>query len=204
MLTAAEALACVEQRQGYVVDEHTGCWICPERTAAGFGPYLAFYVAVYGEPPEGFEVYHLCEGGRRGCVRPSHLDTAPAGSRVRHVPDPALTAQAAGAFAQRIRDERAAARAARPDFALMLGVSPRTLRDWEEGRSQPSAALARHIAAKLGWGGPPRQWVVTFVHEAVVSAPSAGQAVGVAYESVSPEGAPRRTALYNVRPARRS
>jgi hypothetical protein len=66
------------------------------------------------------------------------------------------------------------------------------------GFHRPETGRARRRQARLGRA--PRRWIVTFAHESVVTARSAGLAVAAAYESGTPGGAPRRTVLYNVRP----
>lgn len=200
-VTAEEARSLIASKRGFTVDEETGCWLYARTTAAGHGPYLSFYIAVFGEPPPGFEVYHRCQGARRGCVRPNHLDVAPHGTRVRRRRDPPLSAPVATEFSRRIRGEREARRQSRPEFAKELRIAATTLRDWEEGQSQPSAELHRQIVKKLGWDAQPRKWVVTMVHEITVTARSSGEAAEQAHAQLEVEGQPRKTALFNVRPA---
>jgi transcriptional regulator with XRE-family HTH domain len=203
MLTAAEARAIIQSREGLTEDPRTGCWlIAPElRAASGMGPYLAFYEAVAGAPPDGFDVVHRCPGALLGCVRPSHLDVEPRGARVTFPPDPGITWELRDAFPARIRDERDARRMNRPEFARTLKVSPHTIKAWEEGRRVPASDTYRQIAAALGWDGRPRKWAVVFVHEEVVTATTSGEAMRTVWEALEREGKPRKTAVFSVRPA---
>jgi DNA-binding XRE family transcriptional regulator len=198
VVTRDEAVELIEQGRGYTEDAN-GCWLYDVPMSTGFGPFLAFYEAIYDRVPRGFEVFHVCRGGRRGCVRPSHLDLAPAGSRMRDVPDPRVDPADRMAFASRLRDEREARRANRPQFAKELGVAASTLGTWEEGLHQPADDMYRQIARQLGWDGRPRRWMVTVVHQRVVVARSSGDAVREALEPLRIEGEQLKTAVHSVR-----
>jgi DNA-binding XRE family transcriptional regulator len=154
---------------------------------------------IYDRVPQGFEVFHVCQGGRRGCVRPSHLDLAPAGSRMRDVPDPSIEVGDRMAFAKRLRDEREARSSTRGQFAKELGVAASTLGHWEDGVHQPADDMYRQIARQLGWDGRPRRWMVTVVHQRVVVARSSGDAVREALEPLRIEGEQLKTAVHSVR-----
>jgi transcriptional regulator with XRE-family HTH domain len=198
-ITPDEARECIVKKVGYQFEERTGCWIWPVTASTGFGPFLAFYEAAYGPAPKGFEVKHLCHSGDRGCVRPSHLDVVPIGSKLAKRPDPALSVEERLSFAARIRDERTARRATRAAFAKELGIAASTMRDWEEGHSQPTGDTYRQLAKKLGWSGHRRKFRVTVIHERIIQAHSAGEAVREFYDELDIEGEPLKTEVVAAR-----
>src|SRR4029077_19951577 len=95
----------IATRTGFTVDPETGCWLWDD--CVGFGPYLAAYEATYGEVPDGCRPYPLCDNGRYGCVRPSHLDIALPGDPL---PEPTPDLVMRTGFAHKLADERRARR----------------------------------------------------------------------------------------------
>lgn len=201
-VTVAEARECIERKLGFREDEEFGCWLWDMPASTGYGPYLAFYEAAFDEVPEGFEVFHICPNGHRGCVRPAHLDIAPPGSRVRTVPDPALQVEIRLEFARKIRDEREARRESRSQFGAELGVSPRTVESWESGHRTPDQETYKQLAKRFGWDGRARSYVVTLVVQEVVTARSAGEAARKVIGRIEKEGPGVKYAVYNVRTKR--
>jgi transcriptional regulator with XRE-family HTH domain len=200
-ITPEEARARLDSGEGYTVQPETGCWIWNEPAPTGQGPWLAFYEAAYGAIPDGMVARHLCRNGHDGCVRPSHVDIVPAGSRIERLPDPAVGIETHD-FAQRIRDEREARRMSLRDFAKELRVGVSTLAAWERGQRFPSGENLRWLARYLGWDGQPRKWVVTIVQQRVVTTDSPGRAVREVWEQIERQQLqPRKTVVYNVRQA---
>jgi transcriptional regulator with XRE-family HTH domain len=194
--TVEEARDALEHGRGYTVDEHTGCYYQTTTTAAGYGSFLTVYIAVFGNPPPGWMVYHRCHGGRRGCIRPSHLDITD-GTPIVDA-DPGLSPLDRNGFAARLRFEREARRATLAQFARELGVSQSTLVDWETNLSSPTQDDFQRISRRLGWDGTLTKWVVTVVSQQTVGAHSAGDAARVAMESLEREQGDRHLALYGV------
>jgi transcriptional regulator with XRE-family HTH domain len=194
MLTPEEARDVIRRPAefGIRMDERAGCWLWPQPASTGFGPYLAIYEASFGEVPEGMEVFHVCSGGPRGCVRPQHLDIAPADSRIRHVPDPAITAAERAGFAVKIGDERRARKATRAAFARELGISPTTVRDWEEGRTAPTPDFYDQIVRKMGWDGLDHKFDVVVAVQRTVTAKTAGQAARQVLDELTLDGQPEK------------
>lgn len=72
------------QRNDYVVDEETGCWVWQRaRTSSGYGQkclpgsvvvmaHRWHFEQVRGSIPEGMQLDHLCRN--RPCVNPDHLE----------------------------------------------------------------------------------------------------------------------------------
>jgi transcriptional regulator with XRE-family HTH domain len=141
------------------------------------------------------EVYHLCLGGRRGCIRPRHLDIAPAGSRIKHVPDPKLSIAERDQFKDRLLLERQARGSSMPEMASELGVSQATYREWEKGGSAPVQSIYDEISRKLGWDGLMRRFSVLVAVERIVAARSAGDAAAQVLEGLTEEGAPLKAKI---------
>lgn len=201
MISVSDARDSIQSGEGWALEEDTGCWLWSEPSASGYGPYLSFHRATYGEAPDGFEVAHICRGGRKGCVRPSHLDLVAAGSVLPNLAEPALAQELRSSFAARIKDERAARRMTQEEFAREMRVSVMTIRNWESGRKTPLPETYRAIARKLGWNGRRRKYTVVFVHEVIVTAGSTGEAMRKVWDEIDREGRPRKSRLFHVRPA---
>lgn len=184
------------------VDPDTGCWYYPHRDSSGFGPFLVFFSVAFGTPPEGMELFHLCEGGPFGCIRPSHLDIAPQGSEMRDVPDPAIVPAPLPDFAQRLQREREARRVPVGRFARELGIPSATYRTWEKGRHLPSVEAQHEIARRLGWDGHLRRFAVLVALERTVEARSAGEAAQEALRGLEMDGRPTKAEVLrcHVRP----
>lgn len=192
--TLAEAGELIRSRGGFTEND-AGCWIWDHATVTGYGPYLPFYEAVFGPVPAGLEVYHLCHGGPEGCVRPTHMDIAPPDSKMKRIPDPALTVEQKDDFAHRIEEERLARKASKQQFAKELGVSSTTLRDWVSGVSAPLPDTYRRISKKMGWDGHERRFRVTALHQRVIVARSAGEAVRQFHHDLNIEGETLKTEI---------
>lgn len=196
-LTVDEAREAIRTRTGFQVDHDTGCWLW-EDSPANLGPYWAFYEAAFGEVPDGCRVYHLCSHGRRGCVRPGHLELALPGEPL---PDPKPSVVERNGVAKRLADEREARRWTQAQFARFLGVSTDTLRNWERGVHAPSTDAYAELVRKLGWDGKVRKWKVILVAERVVPARSAGEAAREVWDELEVDGQPRKTVVASVQPA---
>lgn len=69
-------------REQYVVDEASGCWVWQRSTISGYGclgykgavrlAHRVYYLELVGEIPEGHDLHHRCE--TRRCVNPAHLE----------------------------------------------------------------------------------------------------------------------------------
>lgn len=141
------------------------------------------------------DVFHQCRGGHLGCIRPSHLDIAPTGSKIRHVPDPAIGLTRLSEFAERLKREREARRVSKPQFAAELGVNQGTYRSWEAGESAPLADVYHDIAQKLGWDGHLRRFSVVVALERTVEARSAGEAAQSVLDELEVDGRPLKAAV---------
>lgn len=201
ILTVDEAVAVMASRarRAEVIDEDpSGCWLVKAPGPNGTGAYACFYEAAFGPAPPGFTVVHLCTGRTRGCVRPSHLDVVPEGSRVEHIADPALAVEDRSSFAARLRDEREAMGLSRTDFGRLLGVSPRTVESWEQTRNAPAGSMVAAIAKRFGWDADPQPFTVTVVVQRVVRAKGAGAAAREVLEQLRQEEQPLRAHVYSV------
>lgn len=197
--TSAEAADLIPTRppELMTVDGEFGCWLWVD-TPESFGPVLAFYEAAYGPLAEGMKIGHACPNGRRGCVRPAHLDCFPEDMEI---PEPPLRNDERAAFAQILVDERDARRYTRAEMARHLRVAEATLKAWEDGERVPAPDVARQVGRKLGWGNKPRKWTVTVVHQRVFVAVSAGQAVRAMWDELAVEGEQLKTEVADVRKA---
>lgn len=198
--TPNEAIDVIRSPSDFGIEVDRGCWIAPTawRASTGYGPYLAFYEASYGEIPAGMEVFHICKGGPRGCVRPKHLDIAPAGSKIRHVKDPAIEDEDANEFQRRMLDEQRARRATIPQFARELGVANSTLSDWLKGITVPSADTYEAIKRKLGWEGGDHKFGVLVIVERIVTAHSAGEAARAVIDDLIRDGQPEKVEIIDA------
>lgn len=136
------------------------------------------------------DVFHSCRGGDRGCIRPTHLDAAPAGARIRQLPDTPSSAARKGDLANRLHDERRARRVSAPEFARELGVAFDLYRDWELGRRFPTAAGYQDLERRLGWDGHLRRYTVLVALERTVEARSAGEAASSVLAALEIDGRP--------------
>ncbi len=197
-VSVSDAATMIRARHGYTLDEVTGCWLFPVRGPGGLGPFRAFYVAAYGEPPEGFRIVHTCGGASVGCVRPGHLDLLAPGQERRPRRGASLPVDAAEAFAAKLRDEREALGMTQAEFAKLLRCSPSTVGDYERGASAPDVHRYAEIVQALGWDGAPRRFLVTAVVQRVVVATSAGEAGRRTREELDRDDQPGKVALYRV------
>jgi transcriptional regulator with XRE-family HTH domain len=194
-----EALASGE---GWHREQRSECYLWEERSPDGYGPFELAYEAHFGPVPEGMRVGHVCAGGRRGCIRPAHLEAIPAGARNTDV-DPALVAEMPG-FPRRIRDEREARGMTRAEFAKELRVAPSTLKAWERGERLPAMDLLKWLVGYLGWAGEPQTYVVTALVQRYERANSSGDALRLAWEHIERmNGGPRKAAVVSVKPVAR-
>ncbi len=191
-LSSQEALRVLQEPELYVeVDPGTGCWYWPFTASTGYGPFLAFFAAAFGEPPDGMDVFHSCRGGERGCIRPSHIDTAPFGTKMRHVPDNRrLDAGRRSGFGERLRSEREARRLTAAEFAEELGFPQSRYSGWERGAFAPEMGDYDAIATRLGWDGHMRRYVVLVALERTVEAKSAGEAAAAVLSEMEIDGRP--------------
>lgn len=198
-VSVADAAAMIAGRRGFTVDEVTGCWRYPARGPGGLGPFRAFYVAAFGEPPEGFRIVHVCSGAVEGCVRPGHLDLLAPG-RPRPAPRRGrpLAEDVGQLFARRIRGEREALGMTQAQLAKLLRCSVSTVGDYERGASTPDAYRYAEIARQLGWDGEPRRYVVTAVVQRVVVATSAGEAGRRVRDELDRDDQPDKVAVARV------
>lgn len=185
-ITAEEARECVRLSHGITVDPATGCWYWAWPDAdTGYGPFRAFYVATFGEPPATLEPTHTCGGGARGCVRPDHLDlVSAAGAGLQDLPTPTERTW----FAERLQDELDARSGHERLLAAELDVPPSRLARWLAGRGTPTVDDLRRCSTRLGWDETPRRWVISYLGQVVVDGPSAGDAVRQARALVTPPG----------------
>jgi transcriptional regulator with XRE-family HTH domain len=199
-VTVEEARRCIGERIGFRQDAREGCWIWKHPASTGYGPFLSFYKAAYGEfDPGKLEVVHICSGGAKGCVRPRHLDLVPIGSRIARVPDRALALEERSGFAAQIRDERRARKATKADFGRELGVSASTITSWEAGRTAPDPDHYDEIKQRLGWDGLLRRFEVIVVVERIRLARSSGEAARAVIDELTPEGEPDKVEIVRCR-----
>jgi hypothetical protein len=196
--TVAEAGELIASRRwaGLIAtDDEFGCWMWLE-SPDGYGPALAFFEAAYGELPEGMKLIHRCPNGRRGCVRPLHLDALPDDVEAPQAP---LSQLERTRFARGLRDERDARRWSLARMGRHLGVSASTVRSWERGITHPPADLGRELDRKLGWDLEPRRFMVTLAIQRIVVARSAGAATRRVYEQLAPDGQQLKAEVRDVR-----
>lgn len=195
-----EMARCLQAGIGFRVDQRTGCYLWEAPASTGFGPFRAAWEATHGPVLAGLQPYHTCRGGRRGCIRPDHLDIRPAGESDRaRRRDPALPHAERAAFARRITDEREARGQTRAQFSRPLRVSASTVRSWEEGLSAPTVDQVELMAREFGWDGGLRRWTVVAAVERVVTAGSAGDAARQIRDQLNAEGYVDKVVIGQVR-----
>lgn len=191
---------CLAAGVGYTVDPDTGCWLWQQPAPNGYGPYLAAWYAEHPDPlPDGINPTHQCTGGPRGCIRPDHLTLAGTGRPPTRLPTPPLPPDMRDSFARRLRDEREARGATVQQLAVLLGVSPSTIRGWESAQHAPTVDQVARLAREFGWDEQPRKWVVAAVVERVVIAVSAGAAARQVRDDLNVPGHADKVVIGTVR-----
>lgn len=153
---------------------------------------MAFFIAAYGEPFKGAEIFHTCHGGKLGCIRPSHLDIAPQGTAVRLARGPSIGRERRMEFARKIRRERMALNLTQAEFGRELGIKARTVSSWELGERAPHIDRYRELAAKFGWDGKLRRFTVLVALERTVEAASAKKAAAAVLAALEVDGRPQK------------
>jgi hypothetical protein len=172
-----------------VTGEH---WLWTAPLPNGRGPALSFCEAAYGVTPRGTHWVCTCEAEHDGCVRPSHYTLIRDGE-----PEP-VHPSIRTEFARRISQEASARRDPRA-FARELGVAQSTLRAWQAGEQHPGRDVEARLAARFGWDGRPRKWIVTVLYQSVEMTDSAGAAAEQALRPLQrDDGMPVKAVVHSV------
>lgn len=140
----------------------------------------------------------MCAGGPRGCVRPTHLDIWPEGTRIRHIQDPAIAPRRRADLGERLEGERSARRWTKRQMASELGVSVGTYGDWLKGLSAPTLQVHEEISTKMGWDGVLRRFDVIVALARHVDASSAGEAAARVLADLEFDGQPLKAEILRV------